>query len=40
VEKFYEAADRAGATFDQVDLMAAADYAETFLDCDPLARAG
>lgn len=40
VEKFYEAADRASDPFDQVDLMAAADYAETFLECDPLVRAG
>ena len=39
MQKFYEAIDRASDPFDQVDLMAAADYAETFLDSDPLVRA-
>ena len=33
------AIDRASDPFDQVDLMAAAGYAETFLDSDPLVRA-
>jgi hypothetical protein len=40
MQKFYEAFDRAIDPFDQFDLMAAAGYAETFLDSDPLVLAG
>jgi hypothetical protein len=40
MQKFYEDIDRASDPFDQVDSMAAASYAEIFLDSDPLVRAG
>ena len=39
IQKFYSAIDRASDPFDQVNLIAAAGYAETFLDADPLVRA-
>jgi hypothetical protein len=40
IEKFYTAIDSASDPFDKVDLIAATEYAEAFLDGDPLVRAG
>lgn len=40
IEKFYNAIDGASDPFDQVNLIAAADYATSFLNNDPLVRAG
>ena len=39
MQKFFDAIDRARDPFDQFDMMAAASYAEIFLDNDPLVRA-
>jgi hypothetical protein len=39
MQKFYHAVDRASDPFDHFHMMAAADYAESFLDNDPLVRA-
>ena len=40
IEKFHKSIDCTTDPFDQVDLIAAAGYAETFLESDPLVRAG
>jgi hypothetical protein len=40
IPKFYQAIDYASDPFDQVELNAAASYAEAFFDSDPLVRAG
>jgi hypothetical protein len=40
IQKLSDAIDNASDAFDQVNLMAATGYAETFFDSDPLVRAG
>lgn len=39
IGKFFQASDRASDPFDQVDLIAAADYAREFFELDPFVRA-
>jgi hypothetical protein len=39
IGKFFQASDRASDPFDQIDLIAAADYARDFFERDPLVRA-